>query len=133
MKKQLKNRLAITLFSVAAAMSVQGQGTRSLRVEIPYDFTVGKKVMPAGTYHFARESATNALSIRSVSGTNRMSLPILTRLARDSSSSLAAKVVFDKAGDTHFLSEVWMSGEDGLLLRVSPKDHVHEVLEPVKK
>ena len=128
MKKQLKNRLAIALFALAAVSSIQGQGRNSLTVEIPFEFTAGKKALPAGTYQLTREGPGPSLSIRKVNGTDRINLPVLTRLARNSSSDHDVRVVFDKANDVRFLSEVWLPGEDGLLLRASSKEHTHEVL-----
>jgi hypothetical protein len=85
--------------------------------------------MSAGACQLTREGPDLSLSIRSASGKNRLNLPVLTR---DSSSEQSVRAVFDRAGDTRFLSEVWLPSEDGLLLRVSSKEHVHEVLAPKK-
>jgi len=39
-----------------------------------------------------------------------------------------AHVVFDKIGNAYVLSELWLPGEDGLLLHVTKEKHEHKVI-----
>ncbi|RPI26938.1 MAG: hypothetical protein EHM61_10140 [Acidobacteria bacterium] len=120
-----KITLLVALF-VASVALVSGQTGRLGSVKVPFDFTVGDTVLPAGDYSVDRDSAT--LRISSKKGPGAV-IPVVTRLAQLRKGSESFALVFDKAGERRFLSEVWMSGEDGFLVRRTSEKHSHEVLQ----
>jgi hypothetical protein len=114
--------IAFSLFTFFVAGPIFGQG---VRVEVPYDFTVGSKVLPMGTYVFrVTDLGLQVVSAKGVTFRTR----ILTRLGGPTEFLQGGALVFDKVGSDHILSEVWMPGEDGILLHNAPKDHHHELL-----
>ncbi len=62
-----------------------------------------------------------------------MFLTTITRLAAPEVSLVDAHLVFDKVGDTYYLSEVWMPGEDGFLLYAAKGKHTHTLIKFHKK
>ncbi len=99
--------------------------------KIPFDFMVGDKTYPAGEYRFVHQPrAVPALQIQSIDGKLHSGLTVVTRLARQHESDAPkASFVFDTVGEKHYLSEIWMPGQDGYLLRAATDDHKHDVVE----
>ncbi|MCX6623492.1 MAG: hypothetical protein NTY38_20985, partial [Acidobacteria bacterium] len=121
-----KKLIALNILTFVAVGAAFGQSGHSVKVEIPYVFTMASKTMPAGTYTFSLPAGRVWLEVRSATGGD-MRVPILTRLGgpndfRDGS------FVFDNTGGGHILSEVWIPGTDGALLHSTPKGHSHEML-----
>jgi len=110
-----------TLFVVGA---VAGQA-QALRFQVPYQFTVGTKVLPAGKYTFSVNKVW--LVVQPEESPSIMQI-IITRLSGPAAFLRDGSLVFDKASGSRILSEVWMPGSDGLLLHSTPKDHRREVL-----
>jgi cytochrome c5 len=116
--------MAFSLFTFFAVGPVFGQTGEAVRIEIPYEFSVASKVLPAGTYAF---SVTRAgLEVRSANG--GVFAPILTRLGGPTELFQDGTLVFDKADSRRILSEVWLPGMDGILVHSTPKGHSHEIL-----
>jgi hypothetical protein len=91
-------------------------GQKRIRAEIPFDFYVSGKQLPAGTYRFIR--ADDNKSVRII-GLNNMSALTMAqpRMYSPASSKLQyARVDFRKIGDQFYLSEVWISGAAGFEL-----------------
>jgi cytochrome c553 len=130
--QQMKNRSAmagrlmafilVTFFAVSPAFGQTGEGGRA---EIPYEFTFGSKVLPAGTYTF---SVTNlGFQVKSVTG-EVFRAPIITRLSGPNQFLRDGSLVFEKTDGGHILSEVWLPGTDGILLHSTPKNQNRDVL-----
>jgi len=103
--------------------------TERMTVKIPHEFTVGDLLLPAGRYSVSTKPGDPArLHIHNRTGESCAWLPVITRLAQHAHDSAAPRMVFDRVGGRHFLSEVWLSGEDGFLVRGTPKDHSHEII-----
>jgi hypothetical protein len=69
---------------------------------VPFDFTVGNQVLPAGTYQVSYNATKTAILIRSQD--NRFNALTTTHLADPSTSDNV--VVFTKYGNQYFLHEV---------------------------
>src|SRR6266850_1437922 len=107
----IRTTAILGLFFVLAIASVQAQTPSRVEVNIPFDFSVGKATLKAGTYSIKR-TAGNALMIRSADGktTALLNAP-LTIGSR--ASKAGERLVFNKYGEQYFLSQVWMSVESG--------------------
>jgi len=103
----------------------------SLRANIPFQFSVERMSLPAGQYDFI-PTGTNDENIRIVSekkgGPSGMAL-VQTRLGKGINTTPQAHLVFDKVGDTYFLSEVWFPGIDGYLLHSTKEKHEHRTVD----
>ncbi len=116
--------LAVLVF--ASVTLLPAQTGRLASVKVPFEFTVGSKVLPAGDYAVDRDDANLKFSAKKGPVTR---VPILTRLAQLNNSPQSFTLVFDKAEDgCRFLSEVWTPGQDGFLVLNNAKKHTHEVV-----
>ncbi len=125
MKTTLIIALALAALILAAPMSAQLAPAAT--VQVPFSFMVGNKVLPAGQYRIWQFDDLR-LQVENVN--NRAVsefVPILTRLATRQDNSTTA-VVFDKTGRGSVLSEVWIDGYDGYLIKVTPEQHEHEIV-----
>ena len=97
---------AATLICFGYAPIVQAQSLR-LRATIPFDFHVGSEIFPAGMYDIkliagaAIQMFTDKGKVIAASSTT----PVSNRAEKSGS-----RLVFNKYGDDHFLSEVHWSG-----------------------
>jgi len=91
--------LAIANFAMAGMSFAQSNGVKA---NVPFDFTVANKLLPAGTYTMIRES-TGLIEIRN----HDKPVAVLTVVTHDeNTSSDGGKLIFHKYGDQYFLSEI---------------------------
>ena len=104
--------LAIANFAMAGTSFAQ---SKIVRVNVPFDFTVGKQLLPAGTYTIKAESS-GLIAIRN----HDKPLAVLTIADQDGARSpKGGKVLFHKYGDQYFLSEILCDWAD-MDVRVRP-------------
>ena len=58
-----------------------------------------------------------------------VSLDAITRPGAVHPPRGTAHVVFDKSGDTYFLSEIWLPDQDGWLVYVTSGKHSHRIVQ----
>ena len=114
MKKQTYMLIAtIILATVAGLSTAQAQTSPMLNLtaNIPFDFKVGDKALPAGEYTVICVNPTSSvkvLQIRSKSGTT-------SAMVRTSSvnglSQDTGRLVFHRYGDQYFFAQAWMAAE----------------------
>jgi hypothetical protein len=91
--------LAIANFAMAGMSFAQSYGVKA---NVPFDFTVANKLLPAGTYTMIRES-TGLIEIRN----HDKPVAVLTVVSHDeNTSSDGGKLIFHKYGNQYFLSEI---------------------------
>ena len=99
--------LLLTLTLAANATTANGQDQRTLKANVPFDFVVGDRTLPAGRY------AVSAIGVGretlAIQGTNH-SAARLTDVIR-SRQNKSAGLVFHRYGNTYFLSHVWPAGD----------------------
>ena len=118
MKTKLYNLMAkagvlCAIVLATACVSVQAQSLQyRIRVNIPFDFSIANKKLPAGNYSIGRaiqNSDNSVLSILDGRGHTkeaRLSIPVLAAEAKNQ-----ATLVFHRYGDQYFLFQVWPAGE----------------------
>ena len=94
------------LFLVLAVGSVQAQSGSSLEINIRFDFQIGSKVLPAGTYTVRRLSQ-NSMVVESKAGGERV-IAQTPGTADGGGKETPAKLVFHQYGDQYFLAQVWL-------------------------
>lgn len=119
--------LAIFLLAPIA----NGQSRPSLRVNVPFGFKAAGKDLPAGTYLFGKDN-NGSISLSSADRVINLRMPVITSLARSSAGD-DHLLAFDKVGDARVLSEVWLPGQDGVLVHSEPGEHKHELVRLVAK
>jgi hypothetical protein len=93
--------LAIANFAIAGTSFAQSEGVRAT---VPFDFTVGNKLLPSGTYTIKQESSNaNVIVIRS----HDKPIATFSPVHQDSNKSPnGGKLLFHKYGGQYFLSEI---------------------------
>jgi ATP/maltotriose-dependent transcriptional regulator MalT len=119
MKFQLVNALArITLLGamlvVPAVLSVHAQSLQyRITANIPFEFSIGDKQLPAGKYSFGRARQASDDTVLSVNDSDgrwkavRASSPVQTLR-----TTKRPKLVFHRYGSEYFLSQVWAAGAE---------------------
>ena len=123
-----KMGLLAVMTIVAASVSAQAQSlSYRLTANIPFDFSVAGKKLPAGEYWINRAQQGNGdtvVQIRSTDGhanIARLTIPINTYKPVKKGT-----LVFHRYGEEYFLSEIWPAG--GLTGRELPKSNAEREL-----
>ncbi len=99
--------------------------------DVQFPFMAGGKEYPAGKYQIETGASMEELILRSeVTGKGGL-LPFTTRLSQREPD--VTELVFDKAGDKYFLSEIYMPGIDGFGLKGASGKHTHVKVKGSKK
>lgn len=112
MRKQTFRVFTILGALLLTAMSVHAQSQRSQVTNIPFNFVVGHKTLPAGDYVVKpnRRGSDNAWLVQSTDG--HESVLFTTRSIQTSKSQKKTKLIFNKYGDQYFLSQIWLDGNN---------------------
>jgi len=120
--------LCLTLVFGAVAANAQVESDVTIEANIPHSFVVEKTTLPAGKYIIKVADPNgdpSVMEIRSASG--HTAVVFETEGAQPREMPKKTELVFDKVGDTYFLSEVLVSGDEtGARL---PKSRMEERLE----
>lgn len=114
---------------IAAVVPAKAQSLQyKLTANIPFDFTVMDKKLPAGKYSIGRAQNSNGdlviqiASADSRDSVTRLTIPVLTR-----DPVKRGVLVFRQYGDKYFLYEIWPAG--GNTGRAFPKSRAERELE----
>ncbi|HEY2960822.1 MAG TPA: hypothetical protein VGJ37_00275 [Pyrinomonadaceae bacterium] len=122
--KHIKRAIALTgLVLLVTVSSVFAQTDRQTLVNIPFNFTVGEKALPAGKY-LVRRNRTDSDIVWVIQNkrTNEVAM-LLTRPKQANETQSSAKFVFRKYDDLYFLSEFWAAGTNsGREIQVSNRE-----------
>ena len=100
-------RITVLAFLTAALISMASTRAHAQApaFKVPFDFTVGNQVLPAGTYQVSYYAPKNAIMIRSEDGR----FHAFTSIQPDDPSTSDSEAVFTKYGNQYFLHEVLCS------------------------
>jgi hypothetical protein len=106
-RKTLSMIAASALIAVTGVTSAHAQDAR-VKAHIPFAFTVSGATLPAGDYDLAPAISPEVWEIRSEQGS-----PTAFAAVRqgDTNTEDSAKLVFNRYGDSYFLSEIRCLGE----------------------
>ena len=99
--------VTVAFASALASVSAQTPG-HNITANIPFEFSVGDKTLPAGQYAVARINSDGTqlrVSNREVNASR------LTLSVQNSEPKEQSVLIFNRYGDRYFLSEVWLTGE----------------------
>jgi hypothetical protein len=101
--------VALTITFVVAPAAADSFGL--IRVDVPFDFTAGHSIFPAGKYTI-RPAGGNANGvIRMTSDDGEASVFLSTHSAQSVESKDETVVIFHRYGDQYFLFQVWAVGD----------------------
>ena len=114
----MKRNLIGTLSLVVLSLLLNATGAYAQTVakaNVPFDFTVAKKQMPAGRYTIITDGQATITIQNSDTGAS-----VLSTIRTESPSNVSPKLVFHSLGNQYFLAEVWgAEGRAGLIVPVS--------------
>jgi hypothetical protein len=98
----------LALAFMAAPQVVRAQDR--LLVNVPFAFTAGKTMLPAGEYVVAQlPMSAQTLAIKRADGSAQIYVPSLVAEAR--APQTESKLIFHRYGNSYFLSQIWVAGE----------------------
>jgi|OpeIllAssembly_1097287.scaffolds.fasta_scaffold2637688_1 hypothetical protein len=102
---------------------------QSYQAKIPFQFTAGNMVHPAGAYTvFYDKSKPKVLSLHPQSGPV-IGVPVLTRLSPREQLKQEAQLVFDEVDGKYTLAELYLPGTDGFYLGSVLVEHKHVIID----
>ncbi len=128
MKKYLPAVLLVLVSTVALGMA---QTKTAVIADVPFAFLVGNQSLPAGTYEFSAGDNLEVINVTNTKGKDSALTAVITRLGKRSDNE--ASVIFDVAGTNHYLSEIFVPGLDGFLVKGAPSKHTHISIKGNKK
>jgi len=118
-------RVLSTLLAVAITFGVSvAHAETEVVSNVPFAFKVGKATLPAGEYTLRTNGADLTVQLTPAHGKSVVALAE-TRLGAPKRPLDEGRLVFDKLGDTYYLSELWAPGDDGFLLHLTKEKHTH--------
>jgi len=112
MKKQtLWIPLILIAMFAAAAVSTRAQAAYGVRADVPFDFIVGDKTIPAGriSAHGVSEAVQGSLAIRNLSQGELALRSGRKMLGAERTNQ--CKLVFYKYENRYFLAQIWVPGQ----------------------
>jgi len=110
MKNKTYRIFAILGIFLAFAV-VNAQAPSKVEVNIPFEFSAGNTILPAGAYSIKRMSG-NTVTLRSKDG--HSSVILNAPVTQNSSDPDAVeRVVFERYGDRYALSQIWLTADTG--------------------
>ena len=100
-------------------------GDDALIADVPFEFTHDDQTYPPGTYLVVhRVNPFPSLRLESADKKKGSLLLAVGRIGRPPRLyPPRVSLVFDKIGDRHYLSEVWLPGRDGFRIRATKQEH----------
>ncbi len=110
---------ALGLFAAFACSGLQAQ-TAIMKANIPFDFHLGKTVMPAGQYDLSYSAHLLTIRERSGGRAAHAAMALMVPASRPQPPSTGL-LEFTRYGDTYFFERVWTpySRDGGLFLKTA--------------
>jgi len=115
-------RIAGMLALAVVATAQMARAQEPLVANIPFAFTAGEKMLPAGEYRVEKATPGSlALLIRRSDG--KESTFVSSFAAESNMPNTQSKLVFHRYGNRYFLSQVWVAGHSqGRQIRETAKE-----------
>lgn len=116
--------LVVGLAFVSAVVSAQGQ-SRAVKGNVPFEFIVGDKCLPAGEYMV--KSMTDGGEVIAIADNDaRRSTLRLTNNLVSKGKAPSPRLIFHRYGNQYFLAEVWSGEQTGKQLKKSSQERALE-------
>jgi hypothetical protein len=112
MRKQAYTVFALLVLVGSMALAAQAQtgGSRQLIANIPFNFNVGTRTLPAGEYIVMQVNVASdraILQFRSKDGTARILIQTSPLIGKAEEST---RLVFNRYGANYFFAQAWIDG-----------------------
>lgn len=105
MKKQLFALLGLGLLLATVSASAQ---TVMLKANVPFNFIVSGKTLPAGEYTI--QSLSTIAKVLVLRGSEKSTDLVMVNSCQSARPSDKSKLVFHRYGDRYFLAQIWTAG-----------------------
>ena len=121
MKKSILRITGLLALALVAATQIT-RAQEPIAVTIPFAFTAGDKMLPAGEYRVEKAAQGSvSLLIRRTDG--KESMFVSSFAASSNVPQTQSKLIFHRYGNQYYLSQVWVAGSSqGRELRESAKE-----------
>jgi len=109
MKNSVKLLGSVAFAAVLVVAPAFAQMRTTLKADVPFDFSVRGKMLPAGEYTIAEETGSAAIVVRN--SRTEEAVTVLTGWHVNTSGNGDSKLVFHKSGGRYYLAAVTTSGE----------------------
>lgn len=100
----------LVLLISCAAVSAMAQDRARVTADVPFEFSVGSKTMPAGKYTIGNLSPSSPLML--IRGVDRKAvICVHSQSATSLKESNRTKLVFRRYGSQYFLAQIWTRGD----------------------
>ena len=122
---------ALTLFAVLMVPATQAQSI--LKAEIPFDFAVGNKWLPAGEYQVKPKPDSHGVILIQSQDARSSALAMTIGVTAGKTSDVG-KLVFNRYGEQYFLSKIWtrssLTGRELTKSRLEREVAAHSLVKP---
>jgi hypothetical protein len=130
MKNQIVKIVTSLSFFALLCASAHAQAAHApVKAHVPFSFAVGRELMPAGDYvisFVSTQADLQTIVIKSADG--RTARIVRMTSTQTSESRDEGRLIFNRYGSQHFLSQVWEPAErTGLVMRRSRAEREVEV------
>ena len=109
MKNSMLIVATLSLLAIGGGTSARAQVTDTIEADVPFDFTVNNKLVPAGHYTVKRvDWNPGIMELRAAN--DRVVKVFLTEDAEISKDPKRSELLFDRIGDQYFLSRIFEEG-----------------------
>jgi hypothetical protein len=92
------------------ASAIPASAQTNLDVTVPFAFSVGNQLLPAGHYRVQSQSNYSFLSIRNVETASTTVVTVRSEGGRHLQGN--SRLVFNRQGNNHYLTQVWSPDTD---------------------
>jgi hypothetical protein len=110
--KGLTMLMMIVGLALATAAVANGQSNNRAIANVPFDFISGSKECQSGKYDVRVINGADLMAIRSADRGNEVLAFTHPSNGALDAQTMNAKLVFHRYGNTYFLSQVWLAGEN---------------------
>jgi len=123
MKRYLNTAIAMIILvgAVTASAYAQAAGTQPVVANIPFDFNVGSKTLPAGKYTITVVNPASDRKVLQIRSSDGRSTAITQTTGVIGTASEKTKLVFHRYGDHYFFAQAKMAGDTMVLAALKSK------------
>ncbi len=114
-KRACISYIFFSLFVGLAAISVSAQSRGHLSANVPFDFQVGSRTLPAGEYTIRQLSSSNE-GVLNIGDGRKQSTLALSRVVEANRNARRSRMVFHKYGERYLLASIWDNRGEGRIL-----------------
>jgi len=116
MKRQVVKSLTMltmiaTITFAAAVVSANAQSQQRVIANVPFEFVIGDKALPAGEYSARLTSSDGSILVLQKDDSSNTAVRITNSIVPRPNKT-QARLVFHRYGQTYFLAEVWAGGDN---------------------